>query len=258
MSSLAAFQAVALALLAVLVFGLLRSHAEIVRTLHRLGVGLEEGGGVGEQALSLSPTRRVPAVAASGGIDLRGTTPDGEPVEIAVRQAEGDTLVAFLSSTCSTCTEFWRALRQPATDLGLPSGTQLVVVTKGPGEEDRPRIRDLAPPDHPVVMSTAAWEAYGVPVTPYFLHVDGSTGEIVGQGSGHSWAQVASLLGRAVGDAGDPAAAAAAAAAAGASGARAGQRVAESEADIDRKLLAAGITPGDPRLYPNATPEGDE
>ncbi|HEX6596290.1 MAG TPA: hypothetical protein VF045_05110, partial [Acidimicrobiales bacterium] len=243
MSSLVAFQAVALALLAVLVFGLLRSHAEIVRTLHRLGVGLEEADGLGEQPLRLSPTRRIPAVTASSGIDLTGTNPDGEPVTVPVRQAEGDTLVAFLSSTCSTCSEFWRALGQPAADLGLPAGTQLVVVTKGPGEEDRLRIRQLAPSDHPVVMSTAAWEAYGVPVTPYFLHVDGSTGEIVGQGSGHSWSQVASLLGRAVGDAGDPAAAARS----GTAGRRAGQRVAESEADVDRKLLAAGITPGDPR-----------
>lgn len=243
MTTLVAFQAVAIALLAVLVVGLLRSHAEIVRSLHRLGVGLGEGGGpVGEQPLTLSRPRRVPAAAASTGVDITGTTPEGDPVEVPIRD-DGDTLVAFLSSTCATCTEFWRALRRPAADLGLPAGTRLVVVTKGPGEEDQPRIRDLAPPEHPVVMSSAAWEAYGVPVTPYFLHVDGSTGEIVGQGSGHSWSQVASLLGRAVGDAADPAAR------------RAGQRVAESEADIDRRLLAAGITPGDPRLYPTQETE---
>ncbi|MFP5317140.1 MAG: TlpA family protein disulfide reductase [Acidimicrobiia bacterium] len=248
MSTLVAFQAVALVLLAVLVVGLLRTHAEIVRTLHRLGAGIGDeagpgtGAAAGAQALTLGRTRAVPTATASTGVDLAGTTPEGEPVELAVRDAGADTLVAFLSSTCSTCTEFWRALRRPAADLGLPEGTRLVVVTKDAGEEDQARIRHLAPPAHPVVMSSASWQAYGVPVTPYFLHVDGATGEIVGQGSGHSWEQVASLLGRAVGDA-----------ATAAGGAR--RRVAESEADIDRRLLAAGITPGDPRLYPGPEPE---
>lgn len=245
MSTLLAFQAVALVLLAVLVVGLLRSHAEIVRTLHRLGAGIgdEAGGGTaaGAQPLTLGRTRAVPTATAATGVDLAGSTPEGDPVEVRVRGAGADTLVAFLSSTCSTCTEFWRALRRPAADLGLPSGTQLVVVTKDAGEEDQARIRQLAPPAHPVVMSSASWQAYGVPVTPYFLHVDAATGEIVGQGSGHSWEQVASLLGRAVGDA------------ATTGGAR--RRVAESEADIDRRLLAAGITPGDPRLYPGTEPE---
>jgi len=243
-STLIAFQAVALALLAVLVVGLLRSHAEIVRTLHRLGAGIGDSigdsighSGTAAQPLGMGPTRKVPSATATVGVDLAGTGPDGQPVEVEVRRPGTDTLVAFLSSTCGTCTEFWRALRRPPADLGLPAGTRLVVVTKDPGEEDRAGIALLAPTDHPVVMSSAAWSAYGVPVTPYFLHVDGATGEIVGQGSGRSWEQVASLLGRAVGDAAMRA------------GAR--RQVAESEADIDRLLLAAGIGPGDPRLYPD-------
>ena len=252
MTALLALQAVAVALLALLVVGLLRSHAEIVRTLHRLGAGIgdEDEGGLGAAAagaspVSMGPARRVPPAAASAGIDLAGATPEGDPIEVAVRPGQPDTLVAFLSSSCSTCAQFWHDLRRPAADLGLPGGTRLVLVTKGAGHEDAARIAALAPAGHLLVMSTEAWHAYGVPVTPYFLHVDGATGAIVGQGSGHSWAQVASLLGRAVGDA--------------ATRAPARQRVAESEADIDRRLLAAGITPGDPRLYhPTPPPEAEE
>ena len=44
------------------------------------------------------------------------------------------TLLAFLSSGCATCAGFWKAFRQP-DHLGLPAGTRLVVVTKGPEME---------------------------------------------------------------------------------------------------------------------------
>ena len=68
-------QAVALVLLGVLVAGLLRSHAEILRALHQLGISLDDGAdgaaaGV-RGALRLGPTRgaagpvRSPAAAPS-------------------------------------------------------------------------------------------------------------------------------------------------------------------------------------------------
>ena len=43
MTVLVALQGVVILLLAVLVVGLLRSHAEILRALHDLGVNLEDG-----------------------------------------------------------------------------------------------------------------------------------------------------------------------------------------------------------------------
>lgn len=262
MSTLLVLQAVALGLLAVLVGALLRSHAEIVRGLHRLGADLGDpatGQGVGEQPVALgnrpAPRGQAPQAAASTALDVTGTTPAGDPVEVVVRTGAGgsagaaghDTLLAFLSSTCSTCMEFWRALRRPLSELALPDGTRLVVVAKAAPEEDVQAIRRLAPTAHPVVLSTDAWRAYGIPATPYFIHVDGATGEIVGQGSGSTWDQVAGLLEQAVGDAG------VAGRPSGGRARTARQSVAEAEAEVDRRLLAAGIRPGDPRLYP--TPE---
>ncbi len=244
MDALGVLLAFDLALLAALVAGALRSHAAIVRALHRQGLGLGEAGpvpGPGSGAFPLALGRRAPrtpgpptGASATHALDVAGTTPAGQPVEVPVRSEGRDTVVAFLSSTCATCVGLWRDLSQPgATDV-LPSGTRLVVITRDPGEEDAGRVGELAPAGHPVVMSSEAWRAYGPPVTPYFVHVDGPSGEIVGQGSGHSWAQVASLLGRAAGDAAEPSAR---------------RRVRESEAEIDRRLLASGIRPGDPRLY---------
>jgi hypothetical protein len=239
MASLVVLQGVALVLLSLLVVGLLRTHAEILRSLHRLGVGADPAG-AGAVAVGLRSrpwTNGRPAVSGvAEGSDLSGTTPAGAPVEVAVRGTGHDTLVAFLSSTCATCTGFWHAFAHGPSDLGLPAGARLVIVTKDMGAEDAGRVAHLAPPDHPVVMSSPAWDAYGVPTTPYFVHVDGRTGAVVGQGAGADWAQVSALLRQAVGDA------------------SAGRQAEGGHADTDERLLAAGIRPGDPRLYPDAGP----
>ena len=64
--------------------------------------------------------------------------------------AGGDhlTLLAFLSSGCATCAGFWEAFRTP-TSSGLPAGTRLVVVTKGPDMEIPAEVAALAPPACP-------------------------------------------------------------------------------------------------------------
>lgn len=222
MAVLVVVQAVAIALLGVLVCGLLRSHAEILRSLHRLGVNVDDPASAPAVSLA-SPRTRASAVSAA--VDIVGATPGGEAVQVGVVGARHDTLVAFLSSGCSTCAEFWRAFAQPPAALRLPADTRLVIVTKDPAEESARRVRELAPDGVPVVMSSQAWKDYGAPVTPFFMHVDGPSGAIAGQGTGGTWAQVASMLAQARGD--------------------------EGEADVDRKLLAAGIKPGDPSLYPS-------
>ena len=196
--------------------------------------------------MALRP-RRPATATATAAVDLTGTSPTGQPLRVGVRTDGEDTLLAFLSSSCSTCAEFWRAFGGPLESLELPAGARLVIVTKGMAEEDAGGIDRLAPDDHPVVMSTDAWQDYGVPATPYFIHVDGSTGEIVGQGAGATWSQVSSLLRQATGD--DRVAQ---------NRRTARQSVADQEADVDRRLLAAGIRPGDPRLYPARPPEEDK
>ncbi|MGI8806530.1 MAG: hypothetical protein ACR2KK_01505 [Acidimicrobiales bacterium] len=222
-------QTVAIVLLGLLVVGLLRSHAEILRRLHELGAGLDPDAAgsarTGATSAVAAPVRR----GASTGFDVAGTTPTDEAVRIGVVGARQGTVLAFLSSGCLTCGTFWDTFA--ATDrLGVPGGARLVIVTKGPEAESESRIRELAPTAVPVVMSTAAWLEYKVPHTPYFVYVDGPSGRIIGEGSAGTWEQVVSLWSQALADD--------------------ASLSAGGEARADRELLQAGIRPGHRSLYP--------
>jgi hypothetical protein len=252
--ALVAVLAVAVVLLGVLVAGLLRSHAEILRKLHELGavVGLDAEPDI-RTAGEFTPQTGVPGPGGHVELakDIAGVTPGDEVVVIGVVGSRHNTVVAFLSTGCLTCQEFWQAFEHPER-LGLPDGTRVVIVTKSPEEESESGVRDLAPADIPVVMSTDAWDDYQIPGSPYFVHVDGPTGRVVGEGSATSWQQVVSLLTQATEDsrlsrkrkgrrtpAVEPA-----------SATRLGDR---DRADlIDRELTSAGIRPGDSSLYPSA------
>jgi len=201
-----------LVLLALFVVALLRSHAEILRRLESLAGGTA-----------------LPAQADAGrggrpAPDLEGATPSGGARRIAAASG-GDLLLAFLSSGCSTCAGLLEALADgpPA----LPAGTHLVVVAK---DRELERLRLFRPVEGlvDVVMSSAAWEAYAAPGSPYFVHVDGATGTVAGEGSASRWDQVASLLLDAIDEHRDVAAA----------------------PRIDATLEAAGIGPGHASLHP--------
>ena len=225
MAAVVTIEAVAIVLLGLLVAGLLRSHAEILRTLHRLGAGLDPDAAPGVTTAVAPPARRGAATA----FDVAGVTPTDEAIRIGVVGVRQGTLLAFLSSGCLTCAGFWETFA--ATDrLPTPGGSRLVIVTKSAESESVARIRELAPRAFPVVMSTAAWDEYKVPHTPYFVYVDGPSGRIVGEGSAATWEQVASLWTQALADEADQ---------------RGG-----GEARADRELLRAGITPGHASLYP--------
>ena len=73
-----------------------------------------------------------------------------------------------------------------------------MVVTHGAERERPARLRKLAAPGIPVVMSSQAWRDYSVPGAPYFVLVDGS---IRGEGAAASWAALSSLVGDAIEDA---------------------------------------------------------
>ena len=241
--------AVVVALLVVLVAGLLRSHAEILRSLHDLGVDLDPNGST--TAVAEPRIRSMPVTGSSrkAGRDVNGTTPTGDALNIAVTDVGHPTLLAFLSSGCSTCLDFWSAFAaEPAP--AVPGDARLVIVTKGPDAEGLAAVHRLMPAGVPVVMSSDAWEAYDVPVAPFFVLVDGSSGAIVGEGAASNWAQVESLMQQAVADAG--------------LGTRRRSHApgrprgdAQREARVDRDLLAAGIVPGDPRLYRLPDASGD-
>ena len=224
MTALDGIQIAMTLLLALLVVGLLKSHAEILRQLHELGAGRTEA------------PRSVPVDLATGSTtgtrahDMSGLTPDGEAAAVAVLGVPHDTLLAFLSSGCLTCNGFWDALGAGG-DLGLPAGMRVVAVTKGPGEESESSVHGLASPGQTVLMSTEAWLDYEVPGSPYFVHVNGPSGRVVGEGTAATWAQVVGLVTRAAGDR---------------------QRAADR---VDQELTSAGVLPGDPSLYPTAPPE---
>jgi hypothetical protein len=236
MTVLVATETLLLVLLAILVVGLLRSHAEILR---RLGPpeGARAADGTAVAGEAASP--RAPAPAA----DIAGTTLDGAPVQVGVRPGGPSTLLAFLSSGCLACRTFWESLGSDAP--AVPGGARLVAITKDRDLESPARLRELAPAKVPLVMSSAAWRDYGVPTSPYFVYIDGRSGEVQGEGAASGWGQVASLLR----DALDDAASAERASGRGASGA-------ERLSRVDRELAEAGIGPGHESLYPSG--DGEE
>ena len=245
--------AVVVALLVLLVAGLLRSHAEILRSLHELGVDLDPNG-VSSVRVGEPHIRSMPVTGGSRkeARDISGTTPTGDALNIAVTDVRHLTLLAFLSSGCSTCLDFWSAFAD-ATAPVVPGDARLVIVTKGPDAESISAVHRLMPSSLPVVMSSDAWDAYDVPVAPFFVLVDGASGAIVGEGAASNWPQVESLMEQAVADAG--------------LGSRRRSHApgrprgdARRETRVDRDLLAAGIVPGDARLYrlPDASSEAPE
>jgi hypothetical protein len=148
-------EAVVIALLLVLVAGLLKSHAEILRQLHRL----EETSGPGRPQTGIEfETAPISQIA--------GVDPHGTPRVIDLSNGRGNTVLAFLSSGCASCHAFWERLARDH-DLSIPDA-RLVVVTRGAASESPSRIAELAPIDVPVIMSDDAWDRFRVPMTPFF------------------------------------------------------------------------------------------
>jgi hypothetical protein len=234
MTVLVACETVLLALLVLLVAGLLRSHAEILR---RLGPPPAEGD---EPESRATQDPRLPTPARRSmtreGKEIVGVTLEREPVKIGLGDTYPSTLLAFLTSGCGVCESFWKDLREGRRSPELPADIRVVAVTKDPTDESPSRLRSLAAPGTPVVMSSAAWNDYGVPAAPYFVYLEGQ--RIMGEGSANGWKQISSLVRDAIEDLDI------------ASGGEGRTR------DIDRVLASAGIGPGHPSLYPGRSPEG--
>lgn len=249
MTALVVGLAIAVALLALLVAGLLRAHADVLRVLHQMGVSLDPAGSreeplSGSSSIALRPTPGRPEVTDLA--DLVGTTPSGDALSVAVAGVAHDTLLAFLSSGCATCRAIWEVLRKETPDV--PGGARLVVVTRGSEAESPGAVLDLsggveASGALKVIMSSEAWEHYDVPYAPYFVLVSGSLGRVVGEGVAASWEQVSSLVANAMADrTTDP---------------RRSRADRLRDAEADHALEQAGIGPGDPRLYPASLRTGE-
>ena len=194
--------AIAVGVLALLVFGLLRTHAEILRALDRAGISLDEDGPAEASSGPGTDGSGDAAAAAPGAArDLVGTVPAGGPTKIAVAGVPHLTLLAFLSSGCRTCQRFWEAFAEPG--LELPGGdTRLVIVGQDPAHDSESALAALVPPGVKAVLSSAAWQDYDVPGSPYFALVDGAGGRVVGAGTALGWDQLSDLLQRALDEAG--------------------------------------------------------
>jgi hypothetical protein len=222
MAILVSAETVLLVLLLVLVAGLLRSHAELLR---RLGPG---GPDTAVSPAVVAPTAVSPAGGERAAPAISGATLGGDPLVLDLSGVRAQpVLLAFLTSGCSTCRQFWEALDREAVP-----GTQTVIVAKGSDRERPARLQELAPAEVPVVVSSTAWEDYRVPGSPYFVLVDQT---IRGEGVASTWPALRSLVADALAD----------------TGGAADVSVAPLRARrVDEALAASGIRPGDPSLYP--------
>ena len=236
MVALVSILAVAVGLLTLLVAGLLRSHAEILRALQTVGVSLDPDAPDPPSPTGLtSPERGVAAPA----VDVSGVDPSGAPVTFAVAGVEHRTLLAFLSSTCLTCRGFWDAFADRR--LSVPAGARLMVVTKGQEAESTSTIRKLAPSGVHTVLSSTAWADYRIPGAPYFVLLEGAGGEVIGEGAATTWDQVRDLMAVSLADGDDRPA----------PNPRPVGRAQDRPGRVDAELRAAGIEPGHPSLYPD-------
>ncbi len=241
MTALLIVETVVLAVLCVLVAGLLRGYAAVLRRLHQL-----DSGAAATAAPPFRTAAGIPEPAAGQRIegrdewaeahDVDGVTLAGEIVSVRTVGVEHDTVLAFLSSHCEGCTGFWHELGQPGS-WTTPLGSRLLVVTKSPEDESPSVLTQLCPDDVDLVMSSQAWTDFEVPGSPYVVVTDGRTGRVKGEGSGSSFSQVGGLIRQSVDDSRHPAMA------------RKPDADRRRERDIDRILLTAGIGPQDASLY---------
>ena len=220
MLAVVSVESVLLVLLIVLVAALLRSHAEILR---RLG---PDDGRARDAAELVPPRSGIRAEAPAP--ELAGLTPSGDALKLSFEGA-GPTLIAFLTTGCTSCARFWETLGERRA---LP-GVRNVIVTRDADREQRSRLRRLAPAGVPVLMSSEAWTDYAVPGTPYFVLVD--AGGVRGEGVATTWPALASLVGDAIEEQAE---------------AERGGGAAARHRRVDETLAAAGIGPDHPSLYP--------
>ncbi len=226
MTAVVVIEAVVILLLLILVAGLLKSHAEILRQLDRLGAdesGLTRIESANPKGIGLE---KAPIT------QLSGVDPQGSARVVTLEHGRGGTLIAFLSSGCASCQIFWEEL---SGDFELPiPETRVVIVTKGPAGESPSRISELAPKAIPLVMSDDVWDLFRVPLTPYFLHLDGEA-RVLGEGSASSWDRLLGMFRESAADARHPRQ----------------LNTEERHLHIDSRLAESGIEPGDPTLHEN-------
>ncbi|HUG08784.1 MAG TPA: hypothetical protein VMP13_07820 [Acidimicrobiia bacterium] len=223
MTAVVIIEAVVIVLLLILVAGLLKSHAEILRRLDRLGA-TDDGDNP-----TTSPHARTTGLGQAPSREIVGVDPQGSTVSVSLEHGDGETLLAFMSSGCASCHVFWEEL---SAEPRMPTAaTRPIIVTKGPTSESPARVAELAPGHIRVVMSDDAWDEFKVPLTPYFMLID-RHGNVIGEGSAANMDRLLGLFQQSAADS---------------SPIRMDTR--RRGRFTDNRLSRSGVEPGDPSLY---------
>ena len=230
------------AMLSVLVVGLLVSHGAILRRLHALDAGAPPVPADAVAAGAMAPPANIDRPDHRIASDVTGLSPVGSAVSVGLASARQPTLLAFLSTGCTTCAGFWDAFRTGQAAALDERGIRLVIVTRGVDGESPAEVRRLAPAEVTTVQSNAAWSDYDVPANPYFVLV-GAGGTVAGEGTAPGWPALLNLLQRAEADGTLP------------TGRPIRRRGRTSRLDrSDEHLARVGIGPGHDSLYPPEAP----
>ncbi|MGH2893144.1 MAG: hypothetical protein ACRDPM_07740 [Solirubrobacteraceae bacterium] len=225
--------AVLLVVALVYIVALLRSHADILRRLAALEAH-SAGRAPAPAAVQSGPVVGGGEVATAAPIS--GTTLQGDSATLSFGPGSPVTLLAFLTSGCTSCAPLWEGLDE-ARDLASLA-RRVVVITHDSMRESPTRLERLAPSGTEVIMASAAWADYAVPGSPHFVLTDGAGG-ILGRGSALSWSQLETMVADARADA------------------RVAAQPAHGTADRAERsegaLASSGIGPGHPSLYPSAS-----
>lgn len=224
MTAAVVIEGVVIVLLLVLVAGLLKSHAEILRQLDRLGAGEDTSHPVS------SPRPRTVGFEEAPMKSITGLTPRGAERTLTLDHGRNPTLLAFLSSGCASCRVFWSELGGEP-ELPLPEA-RTVIVTKGADGESPDKVAALAPTGVDTLMSSDVWDTFRVPLTPYFMLLDADA-RVIGEGSALTWEQLVGLLRQSAADSPNPA----------------HLGTSERARFTDTRLAESGVEPGDPSLY---------
>ncbi len=126
--------------------------------------------------------------------DIVGVSPSGDPIEVRLADGGGRLLLAFLNTDCDGCEEFWSGLQDPDA-AGIPAGTAVVAITKGPETIRSDDVRKSAAGVRiPVVMSDQVWIDYRVLGYPFFVLVDRASNLVVGETVGLGWEDVLAIV----------------------------------------------------------------
>jgi hypothetical protein len=224
------------------IVALLRSHADILRRLALIEERAGAGARTASPELDAAQGDLVPAAPAIGGSQvttagpISGTTLHGDSVTLSFGPGSPMSLIAFLTSGCTSCAPLWAGLHE-ARDLASLA-PRIAVVTHDPTRESPTRLERLAPAGTEVIMSSTAWADYAVPGSPHFVLTDGAGG-ILGRGSALSWAQLQTMVADAQADARRAAGSV--------------RTTAERAERSEQALASAGIAPGHPSLYPGGS-----